>query len=969
MGDSDKAEQDKLSCLVTMSDPQDLWNALKANSYAKLKSLLESGADVRDATKQDGWSLLHEAAYHKGNLRMVKLLLQHNADVNAKVVKTNWTPLHSAVISGDKVLVEELLKQGADQSVKATKRDIRPGEEFSPKEMAEVTGFRHMQVFKSGQDEETSNGQEENIENKKANTCRLGRTSIAMGGKKCNIDGIRVKVTKQDTGQSEGSMMEEFLAFTRTYFPKFGTDHLKFPRAFLFDTKKIPAPGPVDAAHRDVGQQRGEDREKAILGAKGEEKIDEVLHKVFQSRTSLMWNGFEKAKLFKIAKDCITFKLNEAKSQTESLLEMPLLPEEKELLKLFGIDASQLESDVEEFVKELFSENKELDEAGLKKALEEKCRNPAQLNPQNPGRDKRPVFEHLCGREQTNYRENLIKHLKKAFEPSKKKGKKDKSSPRKHVQEDEVGNYFTRYFLSLLEKQAEFDHVLVDQESSTFFHVEVKTYPQRDQILKEGLSSVLTKAKDQLAQGDALFNNVLGPAAKLSRGWTKVNMLAFPSIENRDVFQNKDLIDEPLSDDSLRYILTKAELKKAKLGDDSWFKDLKLGSRPANPEEYERLLAIIIGSAHVSYNSQLFDYQKEIRDAYKRVAGDAIGIGELPGAFTDDMDPRSLKKKPLGHVQNIIFWNDEQMQLLNDLKNAKSLVLCGDYGGGKTSVMVSAAQKAAKEGFKVFVITTTSFEETVDTGYILDVAMKEKFRELNSDTVDIEVVSLMEIRKKLSLGFNFSVTDLIKKFMESITDQERVKIYFDEFPVSKSDLEAVRKNKDGDLTKMLRAIHENSHQAYVSLKTTCLLDTIFVPGAPQLREVGVQIDTDMLKNHIEDKSEFKVRVLQYRMRNVSRIGRAVVGNMKDYAVKQGAFPVACVLEPGKSDTTVPGERPHCVVGEIGAYKKIKMDDIAMCLNFSLTELLHLDRLPVGKLPPHIVILCGDSIPPREVRKT
>ena len=71
-----------------MSDQEDLWDVLKANSYAKLKSLLESGADMRDATKQDGWSLLHEAAYHKGNLQMVMLLLQHNADVNAKYYNT-----------------------------------------------------------------------------------------------------------------------------------------------------------------------------------------------------------------------------------------------------------------------------------------------------------------------------------------------------------------------------------------------------------------------------------------------------------------------------------------------------------------------------------------------------------------------------------------------------------------------------------------------------------------------------------------------------------------------------------------------------------------------------------------------------------------------------------------------------------------------------------------------------------------
>ena len=68
-----------------MSDlAADLWAALKENSHAEFKHLLESGADVGAATKPDGWSLLHEAACFKGNLRMVKLLLQYNAEVNAK---------------------------------------------------------------------------------------------------------------------------------------------------------------------------------------------------------------------------------------------------------------------------------------------------------------------------------------------------------------------------------------------------------------------------------------------------------------------------------------------------------------------------------------------------------------------------------------------------------------------------------------------------------------------------------------------------------------------------------------------------------------------------------------------------------------------------------------------------------------------------------------------------------------------
>ena len=62
----------------------DLWVPLRENRHAQLKQLLEDGADVRAATKPDGWSLLHDAAYTKGNLRMVKLLLLHKADVNAK---------------------------------------------------------------------------------------------------------------------------------------------------------------------------------------------------------------------------------------------------------------------------------------------------------------------------------------------------------------------------------------------------------------------------------------------------------------------------------------------------------------------------------------------------------------------------------------------------------------------------------------------------------------------------------------------------------------------------------------------------------------------------------------------------------------------------------------------------------------------------------------------------------------------
>ena len=62
----------------------ELWESLRGNNTSKVKELLERGADLAGATQNDGWSLLHAAAYTKGNLRMVKLLLDYKADVNAR---------------------------------------------------------------------------------------------------------------------------------------------------------------------------------------------------------------------------------------------------------------------------------------------------------------------------------------------------------------------------------------------------------------------------------------------------------------------------------------------------------------------------------------------------------------------------------------------------------------------------------------------------------------------------------------------------------------------------------------------------------------------------------------------------------------------------------------------------------------------------------------------------------------------
>ena len=63
-----------------------MWEALRDNNFFEMKKLLENESNMENATKSDGWSLLHAAAGTKGNLRIVKLLLDHRADVNARCI-------------------------------------------------------------------------------------------------------------------------------------------------------------------------------------------------------------------------------------------------------------------------------------------------------------------------------------------------------------------------------------------------------------------------------------------------------------------------------------------------------------------------------------------------------------------------------------------------------------------------------------------------------------------------------------------------------------------------------------------------------------------------------------------------------------------------------------------------------------------------------------------------------------------
>ena len=122
------------------------------------------------------------------------------------------------------------------------------------------------------------------------------------------------------------------------------------------------------------------------------------------------------------------------------------------------------------------------------------------------------------------------------------------------------------------------------------------------------------------------------------------------------------------------------------------------------------MLAVCVGSQHVAFNCQVFDFEAEHQETHTKLVGTrkideivGVGGGKDPQSGASSIKFSDLKGKPLGHIWSILFWTQEQLNLLEKLQSGENLVLCGDYGTGKTSLMVFAALEAAKDpNYRVF---------------------------------------------------------------------------------------------------------------------------------------------------------------------------------------------------------------------------------------------------------------------------
>ena len=297
----------------------------------------------------------------------------------------------------------------------------------------------------------------------------------------------------------------------------------------------------------------------------------------------------------------------------------------------------------------------------------------------------------------------------------------------------------------------------------------------------QGLPSNLEKADLQLGKGRQFFHQILGPAASLPASWTWVSMMAFPNIPNRQALR-----DRGVEDACLAYILTKEELED---GESKWMKELQLGQQAATEEEYKRLVALLVGSGLVSFQSQSYDRAKEMKEdrdeTMERITGvskpgEVVGLGGGQGGLGGQgLGLGDLRGKELGHVQSIMFWNDQQEVIVDSLDRQENMILASDFGGGKTVILSEAAQQMERQCANAYFICMLDpgvrkkksglknwfqrlWQKKRVEASILDVALELRF-----GGSGVEVVTVGRMRRELGKEGEKDVLRLLRDFMET----------------------------------------------------------------------------------------------------------------------------------------------------------------------------------------------------------
>ena len=158
-----------------------------------------------------------------------------------------------------------------------------------------------------------------------------------------------------------------------------------------------------------------------------------------------------------------------------------------------------------------------------------------------------------------------------------------------------------------------------------------------------------------------------------------------------------------------------------------------------------------------------------------------------------------------------MFWTRQQDRLYRIIeKDDSHTLLGGNYGCGKTSLLVSCVLSSEDDDGEVIFISAASYGPEYDCTAL-------KFKNTN-----VKFFSLVDIREELKLDVDADINTLFWQFVH--TKDNIKKTFIDEYPVSQEDIEDINKNQDSELAKTLTIISERCSKSFIAFRSTDMLD-------------------------------------------------------------------------------------------------------------------------------------------------
>ena len=481
--------------------------------------------------------------------------------------------------------------------------------------------------------------------------------------------------------------------------------------------------------------------------------------------------------LFKVLDQTLQYEYNQWKQTNyTSELDCDISQKEKEYYgAVMARDMEAFEQTVKSFVDDIFKNENILDKEAFVNAID--------------ASKEKPFFSEMTDKAKKSIKRRIATHIKENL----------KKLERTNIERMEAKYCIQRFFLKELKPNDEFDVLLVDGRTSTVYQFEVKSYPQDGKCKTEKLKEVLNKADFQLSKGRKFFEQVIFPLTKIETTWTMRGCIFLPNIKKNDLKELK------LNEEQLVHILV----------DKDELTDILLNVKTdGNLDEFRKIGELFVGSASVSFQSQVVDHSKiaqaKLDNELRRMgspnsfpAAEESGILKKPN-FSD------LHQKALGHITSVIYWNKDQLEVLKDSQMKENILLAGDYGTGKTILLMAAARKAAENQSKtVIFIPATGWRNLCkykDISHLLDIKLKLDLEP------NVQVIKLSNFK-----GNTFK--ECLQNFLDKEGNKESLALFLDEVEMSRDDWKKIREKKGSpdDILECINKIESQTSQAWIVL--------------------------------------------------------------------------------------------------------------------------------------------------------